>query len=144
MRSDVMSTKIEIKDFLDEGYKGVVSYDAWRVAILNYIDELLPSNIDNFQAHLNTDEVFVLLEGKCILYTADISDNNISNIEGLDMERGKIYNMKKGVYHSHTLSKDAKVLIVENDDTSDVNSPKFMIDKDTNNILLKIKNELWK
>jgi len=60
------------------------------------------------------------------------------------MERGKIYNVKKGVYHTHTLSKDAKVLIVENDDTSDDNSPKFMIDKDTNNILLKIKNELWK
>ena len=139
-----MNTKIEIKEYKDFGYKSVFSYDAWRVAILNYIDELLPINIDNFQAHLNTDEVFVLLEGKCILYTADITNNHISNIEGLDMERGKIYNVKKGVYHTHTLSKDAKVLIVENDDTSDDNSPKFMIDKDTNNILLKIKNELWK
>jgi len=138
-----VSKKIEIKAFNDEGYKEVVTYEAWRVAMLNYIDELLPEKIDNFQAHLKTDEVFVLLEGQCILYTADIKNNQLTNIEGIDMEKGKIYNMKKGVYHTHTLSEDAKVLIVENDDTSLDNSPKFMIDNKINEQLLTIRNTLW-
>lgn len=139
-----MSSKVEINAFTSEGYKEIVIYDAWRVAMLNYIDELLPERIDNFQAHLNTDEVFVLLEGKCILYTADIIDNTIHNIEGIDMIKGKVYNMKKGVYHTHTLSEDAKVLIVENDDTCLENSPKYMIDKHVNEVLFSIRNDLWK
>jgi len=139
-----MGSKVEISEFTEEGYKEIVIYGAWRVAMLNYIDELLPEKIDNFQAHLNTDEVFVLLEGRCILYTADITNNRIHNIEGIDMIKGHVYNMKKGVYHTHTLSKDAKVLIVENDDTNLENSPKHMIDKPINNQLVAIRDDLWK
>ena len=138
-----MKVKIEITDFSNEGYKELVIYDTWRVAMLNYIDELLPEKINNFQAHLKTDEVFVLLEGRCILYTADITNNNIHNIEGIDMIKGKVYNMKKGVYHTHTLSIDAKVLIVENDDTALENSPQYWIDKRVNDQLVSIKNALW-
>jgi hypothetical protein len=138
-----MNEKIEIKDYSEKGYKEVVTYETWRVAILNYIDELLPEKIDNFQAHLKTDEVFVLLEGKCILFTCDINEKTISNIEGLDMVKGKIYTMKKGVYHTHTLSKDAKVLIVENDDTNDDNSPKYIIEEAVNNELIQITNNYW-
>jgi len=104
----------------------------------------LPEKIDNFQAHLTTDEVFVLLGGRCILYTADITNNHIHNIEGIDMVKGRVYNVKKGVYHTHTLSKDAKVLIVENDDTNLENSPKYMIDKQVNEQLIAICEDLWK
>ena len=139
-----MRAKLEVNAFTDEGYKEVVTYGAWRVAMLNYIDELLSEKIDNFQAHLNTDEVFVLLEGRCILYTAEVIDNRIQNIEGTDMVKGNVYNMKKGVYHTHTLSKDAKVLIVENDDTSLANSPKYMIDAHVNKQLVAIRDDLWK
>ena len=35
----------------------------------------------------------------------------------------KLYNVKKGVWHTHTLDKDGTVLIVENQDTNDDNSP---------------------
>lgn len=139
-----MNPKIEVSSYTEAGYKEVVTYNTWRVAVLNYIDELLPESIDNFQAHLDTDEVFVLLEGHCILYTADILDNTISNIEGTNMVPGKIYNVKKGVYHTHTLSKDCSVLIVENDNTSLHNSPKFMIGEDINNQLVAIRDNLWK
>ena len=41
----------------------------------------------------------------------------------LQLEPGKIYNVKKGVWHTHTLSQDAKVLVVENRDTTYDNSP---------------------
>ena len=56
-------TPIQIQDVQAEGYHPVVDYDAWRVAVLNYIDELLPENIDSVQQHAETDEVFVLLAG---------------------------------------------------------------------------------
>ena len=49
---------IEIKEFTDEGYSPIVDFESWRVAILNYIDELLPENIDNMQKH---DAVYVIV-----------------------------------------------------------------------------------
>ena len=40
-----------------------------------------------------------------------------------DMNPFQLYNVKRGAWHSHTFNEDAKVLIVENHDTVDVNSP---------------------
>ena len=38
------------------------------------------------------------------------------------MEPLKVYNVRRGAWHHHTLSPDAVVLIVENRDTTDANS----------------------
>lgn len=109
---------IEIHRFDGIGYQKLFHYQSWRIAILNYIDELLPENIHRFQAHDLTDEAFVLLEGACTLF---IIENG--NIVPIHMEPNKIYNIKKGVFHSHTLSKNCKLLIIEEENTSDDNSP---------------------
>jgi len=126
------------------GYAPIVDFQAWRVAMLNYIDELEPQNIDNFQCHNDTDEVFVLLSGKCILFCAEVDNRqNIIDISSWDMQPNKTYNIKRGVFHTHTLSQDAKVLIVENQDTNDSNSPKIMIDQSINRQLVRITAEHW-
>ena len=39
------------------------------------------------------------------------------------MEPLKVYNIRRGTWHSHTLSPDATVLIIENENTCDDNSP---------------------
>ncbi len=135
--------KIEIYEFNEPGYEPLLAYNTWRVAMLNYIDELETDQIDNFQAHLETDESFVLLEGKCILFIGEKKGDSITSIDAIDMKPNKVYNIKKGVYHTHTLSKNAKVLIVENDNTSDDNSPKVMIKSEVNNILTSLKDRLW-
>lgn len=44
-------------------------------------------------------------------------------IHAVEMEPYKTYNVKMGTYHTHTLTEDAMVLIVEADDTCDDNSP---------------------
>lgn len=135
---------VEVSEFNATGYAPVVDFQAWRVAILNYIDELDADKIDNFQCHSETDEVFVLLSGKCILFCAEVNENNnIGEIISWDMKPNKIYNIKRGVYHTHTLTEDAKVLIVENSDTSDDNSPKIMIDSAINRELAAITSSLW-
>jgi hypothetical protein len=140
----VNSHLLEVSEYNAAGYAPVVDFQAWRVAMLNYIDELEPDKIDNFQCHNETDEVFILLSGKCILFCAEPDEkNNIIDIISWDMEINKTYNIKRGVYHTHTLSEDAKVLIVENSDTGDNNSPKIMIDDSVRHRLIKITSELW-
>ncbi len=39
----------------------------------------------------------------------------------------KIYNIRRGTWHNRVLTDDARVLVVENDDTSDANSPKHPV-----------------
>jgi hypothetical protein len=104
------------------GYLPVIDYGAWRVAILNYSDELRAENLTAMQRHNETDEVFVLLKGRCLLFLGE-GDEAVTAVYAADMQPYKIYNVKKAVWHTHTLSPDAMVLIVENRDTTVGNSP---------------------
>ncbi len=117
---------IEIREYKDFGYSPVVDYEAWRVAFLNYIDELEVQNLKTMQKHLLSDEVFVLLKGSCILFTGGTGDD-VSSIQCMKMEPYKCYNVKAGVWHTHTLTADSSVLIVENRNTNDENSPTIQL-----------------
>jgi hypothetical protein len=114
----------------DIGYRSMMHYNDWRVAILNYIDDCSIDDVRYFEAHQNTDEVFVLLQGEVTLLFADINENQITNYTTVKLEKQKIYNVKKGVYHTQIMSKDAKLLIVEDKDTGDDNSVKYYINKE--------------
>lgn len=122
MSSSVSEKLLEVRDYTKEGYSPVVDYAEWRVAVLNYSKDLLPGNITAMQRHNETDEVFVLLRGCCILFIGE-GDKKVMDIFAENMQPFKIYNVKKSVWHTHTLSRDAKVLIVENRNTTFDNSP---------------------
>lgn len=115
---------IEIHQFEGIGYQKLFHFQSWRIAILNYIEELEPQNIHRFQAHSLTDESFVLLEGACTIFIFEQDQ-----ILPIHLEPKKIYNIKKGVFHSHTLSKNCKLLIIEEENTSDDNSPVMNLTK---------------
>ncbi|NLP34680.1 MAG: hypothetical protein GX359_05715 [Clostridiales bacterium] len=116
------SEYIEISSYAGIGYQPMIDYQSWRVAILRYHEELEVPNLMTMQKHDETDEVFVLLDGNCTLFVGGKGDE-IGEISGVAMEQLKLYNVKKGVWHTHTLDKAATVLIIENQDTSDQNSP---------------------
>lgn len=120
---------IEVSSYEKEGYSPVVDYMEWRVAILNYIDELEIENITTMQKHNETDEVFVLLKGNCTLITGGKGDS-VEEIDSIKMEPYKLYNVKRGVWHTHTLDKEGSVLIIENRNTCDDNSPILELTKE--------------
>ncbi|MDP3284124.1 MAG: hypothetical protein Q8M56_06825, partial [Desulfobacterales bacterium] len=122
MNSAISDKLLDVRDYIKEGYSPVVDYAAWRVAVLNFGNDLLPGNITAMQRHNETDEVFVLLHGRCILFIGE-GDEKVTAVHAKNMQSLKIYNVKKSVWHTHTLSRDAKVLIVENRDTTLDNSP---------------------
>jgi ureidoglycolate hydrolase len=129
---------IQVSDLAGEGYIPLIHYDKWRVAVLNYCEELLPENIHALQRHDETDEVFVLLSGQCVLFISGREDS-IGTIQAQPMEPIKLYNIKKGTWHSHTLSCDASVLIIENDNTSDeINSPSIELSDEQKNELMAL------
>lgn len=133
---------IEVSEYVEEGYKPVVDYKTWRVAVLNYIDELLPSQIKTMQKHDETEEIFVLLSGKCILFSGGNLDK-IGEVDAINLEPLKIYNVKSSVWHTHTLSKGSSVLIVENVDTGDENSPTLEMNDDQVRKMKELAEKLW-
>ena len=104
---------IELFDYTGEGFAKVIRYQGWRVAIINYAERYDRKYIEKLERHLLTDEVFVLLEGEATLIAEDGE---------CPMEKGKLYNVKAGAWHAICVSKDAKVMIVENNDTGPENS----------------------
>lgn len=123
---DQLQNLLEIHSFEGIGYQPLFHCRDFRVAMLNYHPELLVENITNFQQHSLTDEAFILLKGSCTLFLAD--DETIENVHGIALEPYKVFNVKQGTYHTHTLSEDASVLIVEAEDTCDDNSPIVLVD----------------
>jgi len=138
----ISESLLEIRDYAGEGYRPLIDFSAWRVAILRYIDELLPQNIGQLQRHDETDEVFVLLSGRCLLFIAEGIDR-VGEIHAQDMQPFKLYNIKRGTWHTHTLSEDATVLIVENRDTGLGNSPEIELEAAQRARLVQLTQQTW-
>ena len=139
----IPATLLEIREYNGIGYAPLVDYGAWRVAILRPIDELLPHRLGKMQRHDETDEVFVLLAGRCILFIGEGAED-VTQIHAQDMEPKKLYNVKRGCWHTHTLSEDATVLIVENQDTTSANSPEIPLGVIQRGRLIELTRQLWK
>lgn len=126
----------EILKFEGTGYKELMRYNSWKVAVLNYIDELEIENLSYVEAHLETDEIFVLLKGEATLI---FYDPIVKKFSYLKLEPYKVYNVKLGIFHTHVISKDCSLLIVEESNTSETNSKRiYLTDEDR----LKIKENL--
>ena len=131
---------LQISEYVGEGYKPLVDYAGWRVAILRYIDELQPDRIESMERHVETDEVFVLLFGQGILLVGG-NEARVNGIHPRVMEHGKLYNVKRNVWHGILLSRDATVLIVENRDTGRSNSEYTSLTSEQRHSLLAIAEQ---
>ena len=137
------SKYVEVSQFNGEGYKPMIDYQSWRVAELRYIDELEVDNLKTMQKHNESDEVFVLLEGDFTLFIGGDGEH-IGEISAIKLEPLKLYNVKRGTYHTHTPEKNATVLIVENQDTCDDNSPEEDLTIEQKQIIKELYNKLNK
>jgi hypothetical protein len=138
----ISETLLEIREYNGVGYLPLIDYGAWRVAILRFIDELLPQNLDKMQRHDETDEVFVLLAGRCILFVGEGTEQ-VSEMYAQDMEPLRLYNVRRGCWHTHTLSADASVLIVENRDTTSHNSLEITLDTQQKLRIIELTRQTW-
>ena len=113
---------LEIFEHNEESYLRMAEYDAWVVALCNPAERFTEEGRTYIERHMETDEVFVLLWGSAYLTIG-------KEMTRVDLEPGKIYNVKKGVWHNIKVSKDAKVFIVENDNTTYDNSEYIQLDE---------------
>lgn len=114
--------KISSESFEGEGLKRVVESGTWFVGIKNWKPANDAAQFDAMERHMETDEVFVLLEGGCTLLVDQSENNNCSDIRCIAMERNRVYCIHPGVWHNTITSRDAKLILMENRNTSMDNS----------------------
>ena len=102
---------LDILEYTGEGYSRVVNNAKWTVASLNWAPRFEEENIVDLERHNLTDEVFVLLQGHATLLIGE-------KAERVEMQPLKYYNIRAGIWHNIFVSKDARVLIAENANTS--------------------------
>jgi ureidoglycolate hydrolase len=95
------------------GYQPLVFSAGWQVAILNAEPGFQLENLGEIERHNQTDEVFVLLKGKAVLFCIPID----GDLQIQEMLPNTIYNITRGSWHNLVSSADASWLIVENRDT---------------------------
>ncbi|MCG2755059.1 MAG: hypothetical protein L6247_05790 [Desulfobacteraceae bacterium] len=134
---------LEIKTYTGAGYMPLIDYDTWRVALMRWCDDYLPHNITTMACHDETDEVFVLLHGRCILFIGEGQADGITKIHAQEMKPSYLYNVKRGVWHSHTFDEDALVLIVENRDTTDRNSRLVDLSDNKRRQIVELTDTMW-
>jgi len=125
---------VEQIGFPKEDYLPLKDYEAWRVAVLKSCENTNLEKIDWMQKHMLTDEVFVLLDGNCTLLLGGNGEKP-ENFKAIEMKPHKLYNIKKGYWHNHMLDGKGEVLIVENQNTNDDNSPTYKMNADEINSL---------
>jgi ureidoglycolate hydrolase len=134
MTMDVASDMIQIGQYSGSGYRSLVSFGQWRVAVLNYLEELQPDKVLSMERHNATDEVFVILAGKAML----VIGGNLDEVQTpgfYPMEIGKTYNVKCHTWHTVMMSRNAKLLIIENEDTSTSNSEYFFLSNEVKAVI---------
>ena len=105
-------------DILEHGgteYRRLVNNARWTLASLNWAPRFDEANFAELERHNRTDETFVLLHGKATLLLGE-------KAERVEMEPLKYYNVRAGIWHHILVSRDARVLVAENADTSKDNT----------------------
>lgn len=109
------SADLEIYGLDAVGYRRVMAFGQWRIAILAHSDFFVEENCVRLERHLETDEAFVLLEGEAFLVVGE-------GAERVLLERGRLYNVRQGSWHAVITRPGARILVVENATTASNNS----------------------
>ena len=132
---------LEVSTFTGDGYKPLIDFNCWRVALLRYCADMDPDMMASLERHMQTDEVFVLLEGKAALFLAGGDGSEELSVEM--MQSGLLYNVKQAAWHTAVLSRDATILLVENQDTCRDNSEYYPITPAQRAVIVQTSREVF-
>lgn len=106
---------LDIFEHTGAEYRRLVNNAKWTLASLNWAPRFDETAVSELERHNLMDETFVLLCGEATLLVGE-------KAEPVKMEPLKFYNVRAGIWHHIVVSKDARVLVAENADTSKDNT----------------------
>ena len=116
--------------FDGEGMQRVFQNEKWTVGIKNWKPANDITGINNLERHNKTDELFVLLDGRCTLLYADDDNGTAVNIGKVEMEPMKVYKIPATLWHNTVTQPGAKLILIENNPTDMTNSDVYNLTED--------------
>jgi mannose-6-phosphate isomerase-like protein (cupin superfamily) len=104
---------LEIYTWDQAGYQPLVFSHGWQVALLNWEPVFDLENAGEIERHNQTDEVFVLVKGRAVLFC--LTPEGRMQVE--DMRPNVVYNVTQGTWHNLVSTREATWIIVEDRDT---------------------------
>ena len=117
-----MENLLTVTSYDGPGIGGTVEGREYTILLLNYLPRLAPDKITDMQRHLETDESFILLQGRAVLFAA-AGEDRPGELEHYVLQPGTIYTVPRNIWHTQAMTEDAKILLVENSGTVAENSP---------------------
>ena len=111
----------ETFSYLGEGIQCVFDNKKWVVCIKNWKPNNDVDQIQYLEIHHETDEQFILVEGKALLLAAQRQGDHF-DIQVIPMERGKVYNVPQETWFNTITQKDTKLVYVQDAGTTAQNS----------------------
>jgi hypothetical protein len=108
---------LEIGQYFDDGYKPVLDFHGWRVAMLRYGEFVNAKHLHQVERHRNTNEVFILTAGEADLILCGPGDVP-GDAYVLPMKHNVAYNIPDYGWHHVIMSKDAHIILFERTETS--------------------------
>lgn len=121
--------KVETYTYTGEAMKRVYENVKWTIGVKNWKPGSDPGMIDCLERHNETDELFVLVEGSCVLVYAEEAESGLQ-FGSVKMEPGAVYNIPQSLWHNAITSKDAKLIVMEDVSTGMNNSDMLTLDKE--------------
>lgn len=115
--------------FEGEGMSRVFENEKWTVGIKNWKPANDITGIDCLERHNQTDELFVLLSGRCTLIYANEAGGKLE-MGAVEMQPNKVYNIPATLWHNTVTQKDTKMVLIEDSNTSMDNSDILNLDDD--------------
>ncbi len=121
---------ISVNSYTADGFCPVVRNPQFLCAFITHSAMYAPGPVKEMKRHNDTDEVFVLLEGRAVLLTRDSLDEacQVTPIAPLTA-----YTVHANTWHYLAVSEDAKVFVTEsgalkreNTDTQDVRAENIL------------------
>ena len=108
-------------EYSGKGMSRVFENEKWTVGIKNWKPENDITGIDCLERHNETDELFILLAGKCTLIYANEIENGLK-INKVEMEPFKVYNIPRSLWHNTITQTNTKLALIEDSSTGSSNS----------------------
>ncbi len=112
--------------FEGEGLTRVFENEKWMVGIKNWKPMNDISNINSLERHNETDELFILLQGRCTLLYANETAEGL-DIRAVEMEPLKVYNIPRTLWHNTVTRRDTKLALIEDSSTGSANSDELKL-----------------
>ena len=109
-----------------EGMTRVFENAKWMVGIKNWKPMNDISNINNLERHNETDELFILLSGRCTLLYANETEKGLE-LGAVEMQPMKVYNIPRTLWHNTVTEHDTKLALIEDSSTGSANSDELRL-----------------